>query len=231
MPSSHCRATSRCTGPADSDGSMCSSKSGSKSLSSWHKLGLCQPVRRRILQSGLDLLLKRSCGLGHALLLVLAQLANRMNLLDAVLAKSHLTREVRQAWHDVRFDVRTLRCGRTVQPGQDSLAKAGTGIRHGQCSTALAVLRVHHIRASILHMLVDRRNICSRDLPSLRILREKRQNRHTCMPTDDWDLDILRIRTCHLRNKLIRTHHVERRHTHNLLGVKPLLLAHVLCVD
>merc|ERR1712039_204042 len=71
-------------------------------------------------------------------------------------AESHLGGHVRQlsTLIGIPNHIRTLCSIDACEPAKHSVAKLGTGIRHGERGAALAALGIHYISTSILHMLV-----------------------------------------------------------------------------
>merc|ERR1712150_428079 len=103
-----------------------------------------------ILKTSFNFFLQNWLHLLESLVLVFTQLPHWMHMLDSVFAERHLGCEIRQICY-FRFNVCTLRHLHTCKTREDSTAQTCTSICHGQSRTTLAVFRLYHFCARILH--------------------------------------------------------------------------------
>eukprot|EP00405_Crypthecodinium_cohnii_P026535 CAMPEP_0206496754 /NCGR_PEP_ID=MMETSP0324_2-20121206/49660_1 /ASSEMBLY_ACC=CAM_ASM_000836 /TAXON_ID=2866 /ORGANISM="Crypthecodinium cohnii, Strain Seligo" /LENGTH=183 /DNA_ID=CAMNT_0053981957 /DNA_START=558 /DNA_END=1107 /DNA_ORIENTATION=- len=112
---------------------------------SFSELGACVE-RIQSLESILDLALQLLLRLCQSSLLMLAQLADGVNLLNTEGTEGYLGCEVRQV-RDVRLDISALGPGFPVEASQYSLAEHGPCIGHGESGAAFASLGVDDLGA------------------------------------------------------------------------------------
>mmetsp|Transcript_136842 Transcript_136842/g.324234 ORF Transcript_136842/g.324234 Transcript_136842/m.324234 type:complete len:379 (+) Transcript_136842:54-1190(+) len=176
-----------------------------------------------ILQAGFNLLLEDWHEGVQAPLLILIQLPERMDCLHTLLAEGYLGCKVWQLRH-LRLNVGALCGDLAVQASKDCLAEAGSCIGHGQGGAALAVFGCHYDGAGILDLLVEVRNLVSRNGLAHLALGEQGQNRGASMATDHRHADVIHGKTGHLMHKLVRSNDVEGCDAHDLGRVQALLL-------
>mmetsp|Transcript_46391 Transcript_46391/g.93626 ORF Transcript_46391/g.93626 Transcript_46391/m.93626 type:complete len:371 (+) Transcript_46391:111-1223(+) len=173
------------------------------------------------LDAGVDLLLELLRGLREPPLLVVRHAAEGVHLLDAVGAEGGVQREEGQLG-DGGDHVGVLGSPLACQAGEHRLPEARAGVGHGQRRAALAVLRLHHLGARVLHPLVECLELSHGDLRGHGVLREERQDRRARVAADDGHVDLAQGCTCDLVHELVRPDSVQGRHAADLAGVEAL---------
>lgn len=160
------------------------------------------------------------------LLLIVRELANSLDLLDTILAKLNLGREVSDVVTNKLLNgLATLRVGIQVHIGafnntrlaidgiQDSQCETSTSKGHGQgCRTGTS-LGLDNLITTELNAIGDLLNLLLRKLLSASDLGEKRKNGDTAVTSNNGDLEFSGLSTNQFRNKGGGTDNVESGNT------------------
>jgi len=197
---------------------------GQLHLLQWLLVLAGQGSRLGICKTCIDLLFQLSESLPVAPLLVLAHGPQGVHLLHTLHTEGHLGGQVGQVLPGTSHHISALRGLLASETAQHRVAELRPRISHGEGGRALATLRIHHIGARILHMLVHVRHLVRGHAIHRRHLREQRQNGDTCMPSHHGDIDRLQANLRRLMHELVRTHDVQARDTADLARVEACLL-------